>query len=90
VLERVPGETIENATSLGGVSLALRSMVFFALASGDDANLKRNAPIRIIRYGQDTSVMAGQTPGGDGSGASVNPANFRAPSVSVGTEVTPQ
>jgi pilus assembly protein CpaB len=89
-LDPVQAETIVNATSLGRLSLALRSIVDFAQASGDDANLKRNAPIRIIRYGQDTSVMAGQTPGGDGSGASVNPANFRAPSVSVGTEVTPQ
>lgn len=88
-LDPVQAETIINATSVGRLSLALRSIVDFAQANDDDAQLKRNAPIRIIRYGQDTSVMTGQAAAG-GSDASVNPASFKAPSVSVGTQVTPE
>ena len=89
-LDPVQAETIINATSVGRLSLALRSIVDFAQANDDDAQLKRNAPIRIIRYGQDTSVMTGQAAAGGGSDASVNPASFKAPSVSVGTQVTPE
>ena len=89
-LDPVQAETIINATSVGRLSLALRSIVDFAQANDGDAQLKRNAPIRIIRYGQDTSVMTGQAAAGGGSDASVNPASFKAPSVSVGTQVTPE
>ena len=85
-LDPVQAETIVNASQQGRLSLALRSIVDFAKNNSDGGNLKRNAPIRIIRYGQDTSVVAGQAPSADE--ASVNPANFRAPTVSVGRTVT--
>jgi pilus assembly protein CpaB len=87
-LDPVQAETIVNASQLGRLSLALRSIVDFAKASTDDSSLKRNAPIRVIRYGQEMSVMTGQAPSADD--AAVNPASFRAPTVSVGTTVTPE
>ena len=77
-LDPVQAETVINATSLGKLSLALRSIVDFAQAN-DDAKLKRNAPIRLIRYGQEASVMAGQAAGANNDGASVNPASYRPP-----------
>src|SRR3569623_409454 len=50
-LDPVQTETVINATSLGRLSLTLRSIVDFNQASNDDSMLKRNAPIRLIRYG---------------------------------------
>lgn len=88
-LDPVQAETIINATSLGKLSLALRSIVDFAQTSSDDSKLKRNAPIRMIRYGQEASVMAGQSAGANSDEGAVNTATFRAPPVSVGTTVTP-
>jgi pilus assembly protein CpaB len=79
-LDPVQAETVINATTLGKLSLALRSIVDFAQVSDDDAKLKRNAPIRLIRYGQEASVMAGQAAGSSsGDNATVNPASFRPP-----------
>ena len=83
-------DTVINASQLGKLSLSLRSIIDFAETVVDDAPTKRNAPIRLIRYGQETNVMAGATIG-DQSGAetAVDPAAFRAPAVSVGTTVSP-
>ena len=87
-LDPVQAETIINAAQVGRLSLALRSIVDFAQTNNGD-NLKRNAPIRIIRYGQSQSITTGQGSATDGDVA-VNPANFQAPTVSVGTTVTPE
>jgi len=81
-LDPVQAETVINATTLGKLSLALRSIVDFAPSTGDEDKLKRNAPIKLIRYGQEASVMAGSAAGGSGDTA-VNPASFKAPAVSV-------
>ena len=93
-LELTPDQTdtIINAGHLGSLSLALRSIVDFAQTADDKSSndVKRNAPIRIIRYGSTTDVTAGEVPGGGGSaggtdggdGASVAPANFQPISVS--------
>ena len=85
MVELSPGqaETVINATALGKLSLALRSIVDFPPVPGGD-DIKRNAPIRLIRYGQDTSVMTGTAKSADDAGTSVDPATFRAPTVSVG------
>jgi len=77
-LDPVQAETVINATSLGRLSLALRSIVDFTQAN-DDSKLKRNAPIRLIRYGQEASVMAGQATGAANANATVDPASYRAP-----------
>jgi len=69
-LDPAQAETVINATSLGKLSLALRSIVDFVADPGDQTAIKRNAPIKMIRYGQEADVLAGATP------ASVDPANF--------------
>jgi pilus assembly protein CpaB len=52
------GETIINATSLGRLSLALRSIVDFA-SDGTNEGTQRNKPIKVIRGGQEATVTAG-------------------------------
>ncbi len=88
-LDPIQAETIVNASQLGRLSLALRSIADFAQTGSDDDKIKRNAAIRIIRYGQTQSITTGQVPSADGGDAAVNPAAFQAPTISVGTTVTP-
>jgi len=90
-LDPIQTETVINATTLGKLSLALRSIVDFPQSASDDTNLKRNAPIRLIRAGQEASVMAGQmASNGEGQQASVSPANFQPPPpAAVATPVPP-
>jgi pilus assembly protein CpaB len=87
-LELDPGqaETVVNAVELGKLSLALRSIVDFADTGGPTSDVTRNAPIRIIRYGNETNVMAGTAAAGlaGSDDASVDPASYTAPPVSVG------
>ncbi|MEQ1768432.1 MAG: Flp pilus assembly protein CpaB [Devosia sp.] len=56
------GEVVVNAISLGRLSLALRSIVDFVAAEGDEG-APRNQPIKVIRYGREDSVVtsAGST-----------------------------
>ncbi|HZY51144.1 MAG TPA: Flp pilus assembly protein CpaB [Devosia sp.] len=63
-LDPPQAETIINASQLGRLSLALRSIVDFAPSPGDQDPIKHNAPIKLIRYGQEASVMAGSPAGG--------------------------
>lgn len=86
-LDPVQTETVINASTLGRLSLALRSIVDFTQVTDDDTKLKRNAPIRLIRAGQEASVMAGQTAnGGNSADASVSPAKYEP--VAPGSAVT--
>lgn len=74
-LELTPdqSDTIINAAQLGKLSLALRSIVDFAPTSADNTDVvKKNAPIKIIRYGTASNVLAGQA-SPDGS---VEPAGY--------------
>jgi pilus assembly protein CpaB len=68
-LDPIQAETVINATSLGKLSLALRSIVDFARTAEDGE--QRNAPIKVIRYGVETNIMAGTT-----DRAKVDPASF--------------
>lgn len=70
-LDPIQAETVINATSLGKLSLALRSIVDFTRTADDNA--QRNAPIKVIRYGVETNIMAGTT---DRSDVTVDPASF--------------
>jgi pilus assembly protein CpaB len=92
VLELDPSqaETVANATQLGKLSLSLRSIVDFAPNPSDSTNLQRNAPIRIIRYGQEANVMAGSGTGsGGGSEGSTDAAVFKQPVVTVTPSIAP-
>lgn len=87
-LDPAQAETVITGTSLGKLSLALRSIVDFAANPQDQSAVPRNAPIKLIRYGQEANVMAGtaggNSGGASGDGASVDPATFSAPGISVG------
>lgn len=52
-------EKVINAQKLGSLSLVLRSIVDFG--AGSDLRDTSSQPIRMIRYGQEASVMSGQT-----------------------------
>jgi pilus assembly protein CpaB len=81
-------DTVINAGQLGKLSLALRSIVDFADSTSPQDVVKRNAPIRIIRSGNETNVMAGVVAGTNADGVSVDPVNF-APAVTVTPTVSP-
>jgi len=80
-------QTLINGGQQGKLSLALRSIVDFTPSPGDQEATKHNQAIRLIRYGQEASVIAGQATPGSGS-TSVDPAAFEAPGVSVTTAPT--
>lgn len=83
-LELSPGqaETLINAAATGSLSLTLRSVADFNEAAGT-AQQSTNQPIRVIRYGQEASVLSGSTSSNDTtaqiSPASVAPQLFIAP-----------
>ena len=72
-LELDPGqaETVVNAGQLGKLSLSLRSIVDFAPDPNSVVDTQRNAPIRLIRYGNEQSVMAGAPTVAQSSGADI-------------------
>jgi len=84
-LELDPGqsETVINASQLGKLSLSLRSIVDFAKNASDQDGIQRNAPIKLIRYGQEANVMAGQANPPGSSDVSVDPTAYRPPAVTV-------
>jgi pilus assembly protein CpaB len=79
-LDPPQAETIINASQLGRLSLALRSIVDFTPSPGDQDPIKHNAPIKLIRYGQEASVMAGTAVGG---GSDAIPAGLPIPTTTV-------
>jgi pilus assembly protein CpaB len=58
------GEAVINAAQIGTVSLSLRSIADFAPGSDDNLARKSNQNIRLIRFGADTTVVAGQNDAG--------------------------
>ena len=85
-LELTPDQTdtIINASQLGKLSLALRSIVDFAPTTADtgDDQVKKSSPIRIFRGGTETNVTAGE------SGGSVAPAAYNEPLPIPSTTIT--
>lgn len=76
-LDPAQAELVTNAKTLGQLSLALRSIVDFAQTTQEA--VKRNAPIKIIRYGVEASVMAGTTPTSNSGDVTVDPATYTGP-----------
>lgn len=75
-LDPAQAETVINAQQLGRLSLALRSIVDFgALDQGSADQTRRNAAIRIIRYGVEQNVVTGTQP----TGAQVSDAGYTPP-----------
>jgi pilus assembly protein CpaB len=78
-LDPSQAETIVNAKQMGQLSLALRSIVDFAETTEDP--VKRNAPIRLIRYGTETNVLTGTTVSSASGAATVNEASYAPPPI---------
>jgi pilus assembly protein CpaB len=90
-LELDPGqaETLTNARTLGTLSLVLRSIVDFAQTAED--SVKRNAPIKIIRYGTEQSVTTGTAPAStSGSVTTVDPVAYTPPPAPIAEPVPAQ
>lgn len=77
-LDPEQGEAVINAAQVGTVSLSLRSIADFAPGT-EDARRKSNQNIRLIRFGSDSTVVAGQN-------ASVEPSSYEENSESVALE----
>jgi pilus assembly protein CpaB len=73
-LDPQQGETVVNAAQVGTLSLSLRSIADFAAVS-DDGSRKNNQNIRLIRFGTDTTVLAGQNQPAELAAASFDAAN---------------
>jgi pilus assembly protein CpaB len=78
-LELDPGqaETLTNARTLGSLSLVLRSIVDFAQTAED--SVRRNAPIKIIRYGTEQNVTTGTLPASASGTVTIDPAAYAPP-----------
>jgi pilus assembly protein CpaB len=73
-LDPAQAETVINARTLGGLSLALRSIVDFAQTAED--SVKRNAPIKIIRYGTEQNITTGTLAASSSGDVTVDPAVY--------------
>jgi pilus assembly protein CpaB len=64
-LELTPAQagTLINAQALGGLSLVLRSIADFREDPVIAQRQNANQPVRVIRFGRETSVMSGQPAG---------------------------
>ena len=59
-LDPLQGETVINASKVGTLSLALRSITDFAAESSPQGRRPNNQAVRMIRFGQESNVMAGR------------------------------
>lgn len=71
-LDLAQGELIINASKTGTLSLALRSIADFQMDPSEAAAPPNNRAVRIIKFGAESSVMAGT----NANPVSVDPANF--------------
>jgi pilus assembly protein CpaB len=78
------GETLVNAAATGSLSLALRSIADFNESAGS-ARRPTNQPVRVIRYGQEASIVAGSANLGEGE---ISPAGLTQP-ISIRPSVGP-
>jgi pilus assembly protein CpaB len=82
------GETLINSAATGQISLALRSVADFNDTSADSAR-PTNQPVRVIRYGQAQSIVAGASPGAPTNTASVTPSSVAPPILTPPIEIRP-
>lgn len=75
-LDPVQAETVITATTMGKLSLALRSVIDFKAT--DEGKVQRNAPIRLIRHGVETNVMAGTVATPELGEVTIDPAGYAA------------
>jgi len=73
-LDPAQGEAVINASKIGTLSLALRSIADFRPAAGEANRRPNQQAVRMIRFGNETNVMAGTTAPPDE--VFVDPASF--------------
>jgi pilus assembly protein CpaB len=81
-LDPVQAETVINASRVGTLSLALRSIVDFDEAPGEMTRRSSQQAVRIIRGGNESSVMAGSAAEAEVT-AEVDPAAYVLPDGSI-------
>lgn len=79
-LSPAQGELVINATKVGTLSLALRSIADYTVAAGQDPIRQTNKAIRLIRAGKDSNVT---TASGSEQTAEVNTDGMAPPAVEV-------
>lgn len=82
-LDPVQGESVINASQVGTLSLALRSIADFDAVPATDARRPRatSQTVRMIRFGQQVNVNTASTPAAAARGVAVDPASYNAPPV---------
>lgn len=78
-LDPIQAETAINASRAGQLSLALRSIADFTETPGQVQRRASNQAVRVIKYGQQTNVMAGGTAPAAASPTVVDPASYAPP-----------
>lgn len=91
-LELTPaqGETLINASSIGSLSLALRSMADFN--ESPDTLQSTNQAIRVIKFGTESNVMSGNLGSGPAPAAvpaTIDPAAYTVPAVATPSNIVP-
>jgi pilus assembly protein CpaB len=74
-LDPAQGELVINASKIGPLSLALRSIADFTMDAAEAVAPPTNRAVRIIKFGAETSVMAGSTAPAEAP-VSVDPAAY--------------
>jgi pilus assembly protein CpaB len=87
-LDPAQAETLINAAATGSLSLTLRSVADFNEVAGTQKST--NQPIKVIRYGQEASVLSGATGPEQGAAAELAQAATTAPQLYVAPSRTPE
>jgi pilus assembly protein CpaB len=84
-LDPLQGETVINASKVGTLSLALRSITDFAAETSPQVRRASNQAVRMIRFGQESNVMAGRPTQQleEPAPVTIDPAVFAAPGAAV-------
>ncbi|MHB1102364.1 MAG: Flp pilus assembly protein CpaB [Devosia sp.] len=89
-LDPVQAEAVINASRIGQLSLALRSIADFTEAAGEVRRRPSNQTVRVIKYGQETNVMAGGTTPAAAPPTVVDPASYTPPEPAAEEPPAPQ
>jgi pilus assembly protein CpaB len=87
-LDPIQAETVINASRVGQLSLALRSIADFTETPGETRRRPSSQAVRIIKYGKETNVMAGGAMPAATPPTVVDPATYAPPPAETQTEAT--
>jgi pilus assembly protein CpaB len=78
-LDPVQAETVINAARIGPLSLVLRSIADFDAAADETVHRSANQAVKIIKFGNQSSVMAGSNSAAPPPAATVDPVSYTPP-----------